>query len=87
MQDILEQFYYGKLIPIERAGFNHKNKDVLNEFMDIQKQFNITLSDSQKIHFKEILQKNNQLLTTELSDTFLYGYKLGRKMLCSALLE
>lgn len=85
MESVLEQLYFGKIYPAEQYAANgeeyrklsRENAEHYEEFMETLRQLNPPLDN----RFGEIMDERGEVMTYELSEMFINGFRLGARMM------
>ncbi len=90
MSSILEQLYSGEIYPAEQwvpRGKEYqeacrKNQEHYNEFIELLSKLNPPLDK----RFGEIMDERVGVMSYELDDMFVYGFRLGARMMAEVFI-
>lgn len=80
--DILEDLYYGNLLPQEkRAKFDDEMKELIGLLNRNEEKLTATLSDEQKETFEKYKDCNREISEICERNAFLNGFRLGARII------
>ena len=86
MKNILEELWYGNIIPMERSvGGNAHIKKLINLMGKNREKLSETLNDSQKELLAKYDDAVNEMYSEIEKDAFIYGFKLGGRLMQETL--
>lgn len=81
MKNILEELWYGNIIPMEHSvGGNAYIKKLINLMGKNREKFSETLNDSQKELLAKYDDAVNEMYAEIEKDAFIYGFRLGGRL-------
>ena len=81
MKNILEELWYGNIIPMEHSiGGNAYIKKLINLMEKNREIFSETLNDSQKELLAKYDDAVNEMYAEIEKDAFIYGFRLGGRL-------
>ena len=88
MNKILEDLYEGRVYPSEQYKpitkyYKHLRKEQQKHYDDFKSKLDDTLAKE----FENILDEKCNAISIELSEMFIYGFKIGAKMMMEILQE
>ena len=88
MKNILEELYYGNIQP-DRFIIPHDPEyfELNQKISDILQLWKNRLSAENYLHLENLLELNSQLYSMEAMASFIYGFKLGAKMIIEVMTE
>ena len=88
MSKILEDLYEGRVYPSEQyqpitEHYKHLRKEQQKHYDDFKKKIDSSLIEE----FDDIIDEQCNAIPIELSEMFIYGFRLGAKMMMEILQE
>ncbi len=81
MKNILEELWYGNIIPMEHSiGCNAHIKKLINLMGKNRENLSGTLNDSQKELIAKYDDAVNEMYAEIEKDAFIYGFRLGGRL-------
>ena len=81
MKNILEELWYGNIIPMEHSfGGNAHIKKLINLMGKNRENLSETLNDSQKELLAKYDDSVNEMYAEIENDAFIYGFRLGGRL-------
>ncbi|MBP1549568.1 MAG: hypothetical protein J6A05_06145 [Oscillospiraceae bacterium] len=81
MKNILEELWYGNIIPMEHSvGGNAHIKNLINLMSKNREKLSETLNDSQKELLARYDDAVNEMYAEIEKNAFIYGFRLGGKI-------
>lgn len=81
MKNILEELWYGNIIPMEHSvGDNAHNKKLISLMGKNRENLSETLNDSQKELLAKYDDAVNEMYGEIEKDAFIYGFRLGGRL-------
>lgn len=81
MKNILEELWYGNIIPMEHSIVGNARIKKLISLMDKNREmFSETLNDSQKELLAKYDDAVNEMYNEIEKDAFIYGFRLGGRL-------
>lgn len=87
MESILKDLYYGNINPVGRSFVKEGNyHKALNQVIDSREKLDVLLNDEVRNRFDEFCNAQTELSCEEALSSFVYGFRLGAKMLIDVFL-
>lgn len=82
MQDTIEALYYGEITPHEQLTPQTEDyQERMQTFTTLREQFQNQLSDVQRKELTSLLDAQVAMLSCEVAQSFVDGFKLGARLL------
>ena len=80
MPNILEDLYYGNILPCQRAVRpDSKVKKLMQKQSDLETKLSESLTEEQRATFEQYLSLSADILDANCLDSFITGFRLGAR--------
>ena len=88
MPNILEDLYYGNIIPNQRTVRpGSKVQKLMQKQSDLESKLSGSLTEEQRANFEQYLSVSADLLDANCFDSFITGFRLGARFTHEAFVE
>ncbi len=88
MKSIIQQLYYGNVLPIEsNSGANKELKEKLRKLSETEEQLRSMLSDDALVLFEDYANKCTEFSCLSCADSYVVGFRHGSRFTYDAFVD